>query len=90
MRCPVLGKTCCTVSPLPGVIDIRNMGLVGAVQLESDETVGARGRAAFEKLWDAGVSCRPIGDSLAMSPPLIVTEDHIGQIGDMFRRVLAG
>ena len=79
-----------SLSDLPGVIDIRNMGLVGAVQLESDETVGARGRAAFEKLWDAGVSCRPIGDSLAMSPPLIVTEDHIGQIGDMFRRVLAG
>ena len=79
-----------SLADLPGVIDIRNMGLVGAVQLESDETVGARGRAAFEKLWDAGVSCRPIGDSLAMSPPLIVTEDHIGQIGDMFRRVLAG
>ena len=79
-----------SLADLPGVIDIRNMGLVGAVQLESDETVGARGRAAFEKLLDAGVSCRPIGDSLAMSPPLIVTEDHIGQIGDMFRRVLAG
>ena len=79
-----------SLADLPGVIDIRNMGLVGAVQLESDETVGALGRAAFEKLWDAGVSCRPIGDSLAMSPPLIVTEDHIGQIGDMFRRVLAG
>ena len=79
-----------SLADLPGVIDIRNMGLVGAVQLQSDETVGARGRAAFEKLWDAGVSCRPIGDSLAMSPPLIVTEDHIGQIGDMFRRVLAG
>ena len=79
-----------SLADLPGVIDIRNMGLVGAVQLESDETVGARGRAAFEKLWEAGVSCRPIGDSLAMSPPLIVTEDHIGQIGDMFRRALAG
>jgi len=79
-----------SLADLPGVIDIRNLGLVGAVQLESDETVGARGRAAFEKLWNAGVSCRPIGDSLAMSPPLIVTEDHIGQIGDMFRRVLAG
>ena len=79
-----------SLADLPGVIDIRNMGLVGAVQLESEETVGARGRAAFEKLWEAGVSCRPIGDSLAMSPPLIVTEDHIGQIGEMFRRVLAG
>ena len=74
---------------LPGVIDIRNMGLVGAVQLESTGTVGARGRAAFEKLWDAGVSCRPIGDSLAMSPPLTLTEDHIGQIGEMFRSVLS-
>lgn len=78
-----------SLADLPGVIDIRNMGLIGAVQLESHETVGARGRTAFERLWEAGVSCRPIGDSLAMSPPLIITEDHIGQIGDMFRRVLA-
>ena len=74
---------------LPGVIDIRNIGLVGAVQLESAEVLGTRGRAAFEKLWDEGVSCRPIGDSLAMSPPLILTEDDIGRIGDMFRRVLS-
>lgn len=74
---------------LPGVIDIRNVGLVGAVQLESSETVGARGRAAFERLWDAGVSCRPIGDSLAMSPPLILKEDDISRIGEMFRSVLS-
>jgi len=74
---------------LPGVIDIRNMGLVGAVQLESWETVGARGRACFEKLWDAGVSCRPIGDSLAMSPPLILKESDISHIGELFRAVLS-
>ncbi|MDG1413928.1 MAG: aminotransferase class III-fold pyridoxal phosphate-dependent enzyme [Alphaproteobacteria bacterium] len=78
-----------SLSDLPGVIDVRNIGLVGAVQLESGEVVGARGRAAFEKLWDQGVSCRPIGDSLAMSPPLVLTEDDIHRIGEMYRAVLS-
>ena len=78
-----------SLADLPGVMDIRNMGLVGAVQLESGEVVGTRGRAAFEKLWDEGVSCRPIGDSLAMSPPLILTENDISRIGEMFRSVLS-
>ncbi len=78
-----------SLSDLPGVIDVRNIGLVGAIQLESGEVVGARGRAAFEKLWDQGVSCRPIGDSLAMSPPLVLTEDDIHRIGEMYRAVLS-
>ncbi|MDA9176492.1 aspartate aminotransferase family protein, partial [Alphaproteobacteria bacterium] len=67
----------------------RNIGLVGAIQLESGDVVGARGRAAFEKLWDEGISCRPIGDSLAMSPPLILTEADIQRIGEMYRTVLS-
>jgi beta-alanine--pyruvate transaminase len=78
-----------SLSDLPGVIDVRNIGLVGAIQLESGDVVGARGRAAFEKLWDEGISCRPIGDSLAMSPPLILTEADIQRIGEMYRTVLS-
>lgn len=71
---------------LPGVVDIRNYGLVGAVQLEQQGAVGAAGRAAFERLWDLGLTVRPIGDSLAMSPPLVLTEAQIAEIGDLLRR----
>ncbi|MBT0955875.1 aminotransferase class III-fold pyridoxal phosphate-dependent enzyme [Alphaproteobacteria bacterium KMM 3653] len=72
----------------PGVHDVRNLGLMGAVHLEQKGAVGDAGRAAYEALWDKGLSVRPAGDSLAMSPPLTLTESEIGQIGDILASVL--
>ncbi len=72
----------------PRVIDIRNAGILGAIQLEQDGAVGDAGRAMYEKLWDMGLSIRPIGDSLAMSPPLTLSADDIGRIGDLLSRGL--
>ena len=74
----------------PGVMDIRNSGLLGAIQLEQNGAVGAAGRATYEKLWYKGLSVRPIGDSLAMSPPLTLTEGEIAKIGDILGSVLRG
>jgi beta-alanine--pyruvate transaminase len=74
-----------SLADIPGIVDIRNAGLLGAVQIESGETVGLAGRAAYERLWDLGLSVRPIGDSLAMSPPLTLTADDIGRIGELMR-----
>ncbi len=71
-----------------GVTDIRNAGILGAIQLETQGAVGARGRATYEKLWDHGLSVRPIGDSFAMSPPLTITPADIDQIGDILGKVL--
>lgn len=73
---------------VPGVVDIRNAGILGAIQFDPDGPVGAKGRATYEALWDRGLSARPIGDSIAMSPPLTLTESDIGQIGDILGQVL--
>lgn len=73
----------------PGVIDIRNSGLLGAVQLETDGAVGHAGREAYKRLWSLGLSVRPIGDSLAMSPPLTLTESDIARIGELMAKGLA-
>jgi beta-alanine--pyruvate transaminase len=73
-----------------GIIDVRNIGLVGAIGLAQNGDVGAAGRAAYEKLWDQGLCVRPIGDSIAMSPPLTITESTINQIGDTLSKVLLG
>ena len=70
------------------VTDIRNAGILGAIQLESSEVVGANGRAAFERLWDLGLSVRPVGDGLAVSPPLTITASDISQMGDLLRQGL--
>jgi beta-alanine--pyruvate transaminase len=66
---------------LPHVIDIRNLGLIGAVELEPRAGApGTRGYDAFVKAFESGIMVRVTGDTLAMSPPLIVEPAHIDQL----------
>ncbi|MDE0590054.1 aspartate aminotransferase family protein [Halocynthiibacter sp. C4] len=66
---------------LPHVIDIRNMGLIGAVELEpiAGEPT-KRAFNAFLEAYDKGVLIRTTGDIIAMSPPLIIEKEHIDQL----------
>ncbi len=73
----------------PHVIDIRNIGLVAGIELESrPQAPGARAAEAFQKCFDKGVLIRYTGDTIAISPPLIVTEEQIDQIFDTLAEVL--
>ena len=67
---------------LPNVIDIRNFGLIGGVELATrDGKPGARAFDVFTKCFhDKGLLVRTSGDVIAMSPPLIVERNHIDQI----------
>ncbi|WEJ60520.1 aspartate aminotransferase family protein [Devosia sp. FJ2-5-3] len=66
---------------LPHVIDIRNIGLVGAIELQPiDGQPTKRAFAAFLKAYEEGVLIRTTGDIIALSPPLIVSESQIDQI----------
>jgi beta-alanine--pyruvate transaminase len=76
----------------PHVKDIRNLGLVAGIELESRaDAPGARASEVFLKCFEAGVLVRYTGDILAFSPPLIVDERQIDQIfstvGDALRQV---
>jgi len=72
------------------VKDIRNLGLVAGIELESrDGAPGARAYEAFVKCFEAGVLVRFTGDILAFSPPLIVSEAEIARLFDTLRGVLA-
>jgi beta-alanine--pyruvate transaminase len=71
------------------VIDIRNLGLVGGIELEPRAgAVGRRGLEAHVKCFEAGVLVRFTGDILALSPPLIIEEAQIGQIVEAIRTAL--
>ena len=77
---------------LPNVIDIRNLGLMGAVEVAPRD--GAPTARAFEiylKCYEKGLLVRQTGDIIAMSPPLIVSEEQIGEVvnilGDAIREV---
>jgi beta-alanine--pyruvate transaminase len=57
---------------LPNVVDCRNLGLIGAVELAPRPgAIGDRGYEVFEKCWERGVFVRPVGDSICFCPPLI-------------------
>jgi beta-alanine--pyruvate transaminase len=65
----------------PHVIDCRNLGLIGAIELAPRPGApGARGFEVFEKCWEKGAYVRPIGDHVAFCPPLIVEQKHFDQI----------
>jgi len=65
----------------PHVIDLRNLGLIGAIELEPiPGKPGARGFDAFLRAFDKGVLIRVTGDTIALSPPLIIERSHIDQL----------
>ena len=83
---PIFADAAMTLRSLPGVLDIRTVGLAAGIDLASRP--GAYGRRAYEVMerafHDIGVMVRVAGDTLALSPPLIVSE---AQIGEIFEKV---
>ncbi|MDP2081548.1 MAG: aspartate aminotransferase family protein [Pseudotabrizicola sp.] len=72
------------------VIDVRNMGLIGAVEL--DPIAGEptkRAFSAFLAAYDKNILIRTTGDIIAMSPPLMITRDQIdtliGTLADVLK-----
>ena len=71
------------------VIDIRNMGLIAAVEIQAkDGAIGARGFETMKKAWDLGVMIRANGDTIAFSPPLIVENSQIDQMFDVTKKAI--
>jgi beta-alanine--pyruvate transaminase len=73
----------------PHVIDIRNIGLVGAIELEP--IAGAPTKRAFQafvKAFERGALIRTTGDIIALSPPLIISKGQIDELIDHVREVL--
>jgi beta-alanine--pyruvate transaminase len=74
---------------LPHVIDVRNYGLIGAVELESRTgKPGARAFEVFLKCFDRGLMVRQTGDTVAMSPPLIIESEQIARIVETLGAVI--
>ena len=73
----------------PHVIDIRNIGLVGAIELEPIAGHPTkRAFSAFVKAFERGALIRTTGDIIALSPPLIITKGQIDELVDHVREVL--
>ncbi|MGZ9724435.1 aspartate aminotransferase family protein [Rhizobium miluonense] len=73
----------------PNVIDIRNTGLIGAIEL--DPIAGEptkRAFTAFLKAHEKGLLIRTTGDIIALSPPLIIEKHHIDELFGKLREIL--
>ena len=73
----------------PNVIDVRNFGLVGGVELAP--IAGAPTKRAFDVFidcWNHGMLVRTTGDIIALSPPLIIQRAQIDEIVDRLRAAI--
>jgi beta-alanine--pyruvate transaminase len=74
---------------VPHLIDIRNYGLIGALEFEPiPGKPGARAFDVYLKCFEKGLLVRQTGDIIALSPPLIIERTHIDQIFTTLRDVL--
>ena len=86
---PVLEDAVHSLKGAPNVIDVRNIGMMAAVELAPrDGAPGLRALDVFRRCFDAGVLIRTTGDSLALTPPLIIDESQIDQIITTIRDAL--
>jgi beta-alanine--pyruvate transaminase len=86
---PIFENALHALKGAPHVVDIRNIGLVGGIELASRAGApGARGFETYLKCFEKGVLVRNTGDIIALAPALIVEEEQIGQIISTLREVL--
>ncbi|MBW4541194.1 MAG: aspartate aminotransferase family protein [Myxacorys chilensis ATA2-1-KO14] len=73
----------------PHVIDVRNLGLVAGIELESIAgQPSARAYDCMVRCFEQGLLIRTTGDIIALSPPLILEKQHIDQMIDLLGTVL--
>ncbi|MCB4770580.1 aspartate aminotransferase family protein [Ancylobacter sp. Lp-2] len=79
---PIFADAVMSLKGKPGVLDIRTVGLVAAFDMApSAEGPGKRGYQAMEHgFHDEGVMFRVTGDTIAVSPPLIINEAQVGEL----------
>jgi beta-alanine--pyruvate transaminase len=87
---PVFANAAMSLKGLPSVLDIRTVGLTVGIDLASRPGApGLRAYKAMDRAFrDEGVLIRITGDTIALSPPLIVSEAQIGEIFDKVGNVV--
>ena len=75
---------------LPNVLDIRTIGITAGIDLASrPDAVGRRGYDAMTKAFhDENVMVRAVGDTIALTPPLVISEGQIDELFDKVGRII--
>jgi len=86
---PVLERAVHSLKGEPGGIDIRNIGLAAAVELEpAPGNPGLRALRVFERCMQEGMLFRFTGDTIAMAPPFVATATEIETMIEKLRTAI--
>src|ERR1700760_2934279 len=87
---PKFADAVMSLKGLPNVVDIRTVGLTAGIDLAPKaEAVGKRGYDAMVSAFhDNDLMLRIAGDTLALTPPLIISEDQIGEVMEKVGKVI--
>lgn len=70
------------------ITDIRNIGLMGAIDLEPAAEPARRGITVFEQAFAAGLVVRTSGDTVALCPPLVTQPEELDMMFDRLEQAL--
>ncbi len=92
---PYLAKRWQELAEHPLVGEARSLGLIGALELVADKNTGERfdkslsaGNLCRDLCFESGLVMRSVGDTMVMSPPLIITRDEIDELVSKARLAL--
>jgi len=87
---PRFADAAMTLKNLPGVLDVRTVGISAGIDLAARPgAIGERGYEAMERAFhDEDLVIRITGDTLAIAPPLIVSEAQVAEIFEKTARVI--
>ncbi|MFU1519224.1 aspartate aminotransferase family protein [Vreelandella alkaliphila] len=92
---PYLAKRWQELAEHPLVGEARSLGLIGALELVADKSTGERfdkslsaGNLCRDLCFEHGLVMRSVGDTMVMSPPLIITRDEIDELVSKARLAL--
>ncbi|MDH3240799.1 MAG: aspartate aminotransferase family protein [Alphaproteobacteria bacterium] len=72
------------------VIDVRDIGIVAGIEFAPREgKPGARAYDVFTKCLELGALTRQAGDVIALSPPLIISENEIDRLVEILAEAIA-
>ncbi len=92
---PYFRRQWSTLADHPIVGETRSLGLVGAIEIVRDKSSRERfakdqkaGERCRDFCFDNGLVMRAVGDTMIVSPPLIVEAWHVDELVDKARRCL--
>jgi len=87
---PKFADAAMSLKDVAGVLDIRTVGMTAAIDLSSRPD--AYGKRAFEIMdrafHEQDLMLRSLGETLVLTPPLIISEAQIGEIFDKLARLI--